>query len=67
MMVKRREFDLGLEEMQKLLAEMGARVDHALTESMNALKNGDIATARRIVKDDPELNQMEERISEIGA
>lgn len=67
MMVKRREFDLGLEEMQKLLADMGARVDKALTDSMHALKNGDIETARTIVKDDPELNQMEEKISEIGA
>lgn len=67
MMVKRREFDLGLEEMQKILAEMGARVDKALTESMKALKNGDVKTAQKIVKEDPELNQMEEKISEIGA
>ena len=67
MMVKRREFDLGLEEMQKILAEMGKRVDKALTESMNALKNVDIKTAQKIVKEDPELNQMEEKISEIGA
>ncbi|MBO9596672.1 MAG: phosphate signaling complex protein PhoU, partial [Cohnella sp.] len=66
-MVKRREFDLGLEEMQKILAEMGKRVDKALTESMNALKNVDIKTAQKIVKEDPELNQMEEKISEIGA
>jgi phosphate transport system protein len=66
-MVKRREFDLGLEEMQKMLAEMGARVNVALSESMEALKNGDVATAERIVKEDPQLNQLEEKISEIGA
>ncbi|MFC5531301.1 phosphate signaling complex protein PhoU [Cohnella yongneupensis] len=66
-MVKRKEFDLGLEEMQHILAQMGARVDKALTESMEALKNGDIKTAQRIVKEDPELNHMEEIISEIGA
>ncbi len=67
MMVKRKEFDLGLEEMQKILAEMGERVDNALTRSMKALKDVDIATAQKIVAEDSELNQMEERISEIGA
>ncbi|WP_035121512.1 phosphate signaling complex protein PhoU [Cohnella panacarvi] len=66
-MVKRKEFDLGLEEMQKILAEMGERVDNALTRSMKALKDVDIATAQKIVAEDSELNQMEERISEIGA
>lgn len=67
MMVKRKEFDLGLEEMRSMLAEMGKRVDEALTESMKALKDGDIKTAQKIVKEDPELNQLEERISELGA
>jgi phosphate transport system protein len=66
-MVKRREFDLGLEEMTQLLIEMGNRVEKALVESMDALKQGDVATGRRIVKSDYELNQMEEKISEIGA
>lgn len=66
-MVKRREFDLGLEEMQHLLVEMGTRVNEALNDAMAALKNGDVKAADRIVKSDPELNQMEEKISEIGA
>lgn len=67
MMVKRLEFDHGLEEMTQLLVEMGNRVESALIESMNALKNGDVETAKKIVKSDSELNQMEEKISEIGA
>ncbi|RKP55590.1 phosphate transport system regulatory protein PhoU [Cohnella endophytica] len=66
-MVKRLEFDHGLEEMTKVLVEMGNRVEQALIESMEALKNGDVATGKRIVKSDTELNQMEEKISEIGA
>lgn len=66
-MVKRREFDLGLEEMQHLLVEMGARVNAALNDAMEALKNGDVPAAQRIVKSDPELNQMEEKVGEIGA
>ncbi|MCD9025895.1 phosphate signaling complex protein PhoU [Cohnella silvisoli] len=66
-MVKRREFDLGLEEMTQLLTEMGSRVEIALKESMEALKNSDVETGKRIVKSDTELNHMEEKISEIGA
>jgi phosphate transport system protein len=66
-MVKRREFDLGLEEMTQLLIKMGNQVEAALTESMEALKNGDVETGKRIVKSDTELNQLEEKISEIGA
>ncbi|WP_239618414.1 phosphate signaling complex protein PhoU [Cohnella mopanensis] len=66
-MVKRLEFDHGLEEMTQLLIEMGNRVEKALIESMEALKKGDVETGKRIVKSDSELNQMEEKISEIGA
>jgi phosphate transport system protein len=67
LMVKRLEFDHGLQEMTQLLIEMGNRVEQALVESMEALKNGDVETGNRIVKSDSELNQMEEKISEIGA
>ncbi len=67
MMVKRLEFDHGLEEITQLLIEMGNRAEMALTESMDALKSGDIDTAKRIVKSDSELNQLEEKVSEIGA
>ncbi len=67
MMVKRLEFDHGLEEMTDLLVEMGNRVEKALVESMNALKNGDVETSKKIVKSDTELNEMEYKISEIGA
>jgi phosphate transport system protein len=66
-MVKRLEFDHGLQEMTQLLVEMGSRVEKALIESMEALKNGDVETGKRIVKSDSELNQLEEKISEIGA
>lgn len=66
-MVKRIEFDQGLKEISKLLQEMGSRVGQALTDSMNALKDGDVETGRRIVKADSELNQLEERIGEIGS
>ncbi|RED56543.1 phosphate signaling complex protein PhoU [Cohnella lupini] len=66
-MVKRMELDHGLQEMTQLLIDMGNRVEKALVESMEALKNGDVETSKRIVKSDSELNQIEEKISEIGA
>ncbi|MFC5704346.1 phosphate signaling complex protein PhoU [Cohnella faecalis] len=66
-MVKRREFDLGLEELQSLLREMGTRVESALTESMNALKTLDIAKAKAIIGSDLELNNLEVKITELGA
>ncbi|RED84176.1 phosphate transport system protein [Cohnella phaseoli] len=67
MMVKRQEFDHGLEEITQLLVEMGGRTEKALIESMEALKNTDVETAKKIVQSDSELNQLEEKISEIGA
>ncbi|WP_373229425.1 phosphate signaling complex protein PhoU [Cohnella sp.] len=65
-MVKRIEFDQGLKEISNLLEEMGNRVEQALTDSMNALKNGDIESAKRIIKLDSELNQLEEKVGVIG-
>lgn len=65
-MVKRIEFDQGLKEISKQLLEMGKRVGQALTDAMNALGKGDIEAARRIIKSDAELNQLEEKIGEIG-
>ncbi len=67
MMVKRQEFDHGLEEITQLLVEMGGRTEKALIESMEAPKNTDVETAKKIVQSDSELNQLEEKISEIGA
>lgn len=66
-MVKRIEFDQGLKEISKLLEEMGNRVGQALTNSMNALRDGDVESAKQIVKSDSALNQLEEKIGEIGS
>lgn len=65
-MVKRLEFDQGLEEIAQRLTEMGAKVEKSLKDSIEALKNVDVEAARRIVESDREINQMEETITEIG-
>lgn len=67
MMTKRRELDHGLEELNELISEMGRRVETALTESIAALEKVDVDSAKRLIKEDKELNKIEEKISEIGS
>lgn len=66
-MIKRREFDLALEELSILLEEMGARVERALSESIESLKNMDVERAKRIISEDVELNRIEEKIIDLGS
>ncbi|MBO7744264.1 phosphate signaling complex protein PhoU [Paenibacillus sp. MWE-103] len=66
-MTKRKEFDQGLEELNGLIVEMGRRVETAIAQAMEALERVDADEARRIVKEDKELNKLEEKISEIGS
>lgn len=67
MMTRRKEFDHGLEELNELIVEMGRRVELAIEQAMTALETIDAVEARRIVKEDKELNKIEEKISELGA
>jgi phosphate transport system protein len=66
-MTKRKEFDQGLEKLHQLIIDMGTFVEKALAESIEALKKTDVDRANQIIKDDPALNQMEEKITEIGS
>ncbi len=66
-MTIRKEFDQGLEHLHDLLIDMGTFVEKALAESMEALKAVDIERAKQVITKDPTLNQMEEKITEIGS
>jgi phosphate transport system protein len=66
-MVKRREFDHGLEELQSLLGEMGRRAEEALGASMKALVDMNADAAREIIGQDLELNHLEMKVTELGA
>jgi phosphate transport system protein len=66
-MVKRREFDQGLEELQKMLSRMGEQVEASLISAMNSLTSIDVEQARRIIDSDLELNNVEVQIGELGA
>lgn len=63
----RKEFDLGLNELTKMLEEMGQRMEHMLMESIEALKQVDVQKAKRLIQEDPEMNQLEEKIIETGS
>ncbi len=67
MMTKRKEFDLGLEELNAHIVDMGQRVENSIGEAMTALINLDVKEAVRIIAQDKELNRIEERISQLGA
>ncbi len=67
MMATRKEFDQGLEHLHNLLIDMGTFTEKALVESMEALKTVDVDRAKQVIKLDPSLNQMEEKITEIGS
>ncbi|PZD95837.1 phosphate transport system regulatory protein PhoU [Paenibacillus sambharensis] len=65
-MTRRTEFDQQLDAMQQLLIQMGTQVEQAIANSMRALQDVDVVLAKSIVRDDAEVNQMEERITEMG-
>ncbi len=67
MMTIRKDFDQGLEHLHNLLIDMGTFVENALVESMEALKTVDVERAKQVITKDPTLNQMEEKITEIGS
>ncbi len=67
MMTKRVEFDHGLDELKEMLSNMGSRVEQAIAASMEALQNIDVVKAKLIIREDPEINAMEERITELGS
>ncbi|MCM3746951.1 phosphate signaling complex protein PhoU [Paenibacillus pasadenensis] len=66
-MIKRRELDEGLQQLNKMLQEMGDHVESALAKSMQALMTVNAKEAAEIIKHDPELNRLEEKIAELGS
>ena len=60
-MTKRVEFDHGLEELKELLLGMGARVEKAIMTAMDALQAVDVVKAKLVIREDPEINQLEDR------
>ena len=66
-MVQRKEFDAALKDLRDWLTQMGSHVEWALAQSIEALRSLDIELAKAVISRDPELNQLEEKIIEIGS
>lgn len=66
MMTFRKEFDQGLEQLNQWLVEMGEFVEQSVEKAINSLKDNDQEQAKKIIADDVKVNEMEERILELG-
>lgn len=66
-MNQRIPLDASLDELRKLLVEMGKRVEFTIQESVRSLKERDQKVAQQLIDNDEETNKMEEQIMELGA
>ncbi|WP_440118360.1 phosphate signaling complex protein PhoU [Paenibacillus sp. QZ-Y1] len=66
-MIRRREFDQELEELRTLLQQMGEHVGMALDGAIESLQTMDAEKAQVIIKNDANLNALEDKIMELGS
>ncbi len=66
-MVRRHDFDKGLNQLRELLIKMGNRMDEALKDAIESLKTSDLSKAEEVIRKDSELNALEEEILELGS
>lgn len=65
-MTLRKDFDQGLEQLNKWLVEMGEMVEVAVEKAINSLKENNPELADEVIADDVHVNDMEEKILELG-
>lgn len=63
----RHQFEASLNELRTALIRMGQAVEKALADAVQSLKDGDLALAEQVVKEDPNINKMEMDIDNIGS
>ncbi|WP_135557704.1 phosphate signaling complex protein PhoU [Paenibacillus cymbidii] len=66
-MSPRDNLNVSLSDLHALIKEMGSRAERALHDAVASLKNGDIALAQNIVADDIQVNELENKVLELGA
>lgn len=66
MSTRRQQFDASLQELRKAIIALGTRVETAIIDSVAALRDNDLEKAEFICNHDHEVNEMEERIVEMG-
>ncbi|WP_411345846.1 phosphate signaling complex protein PhoU [Paenibacillus sp. WLX1005] len=66
-MPNRKGFDDSLYELRDLLTAMGDHVVDALQEAVQSLQNKNITQAKQVVDNDYRLNELEEKVMDIGS
>lgn len=66
-MIRRKEFDQELEELRTLLQQMGEHVGAALDGAIESLQTMNAEKAQVIIKNDANLNALEDKIMELGS
>ncbi|HZG83531.1 phosphate signaling complex protein PhoU [Paenibacillus sp.] len=66
MALHRQQFDASLQELRQALIEMGGKVEQAIMDSVAALRDNNLELAEEVIRKDPELNDAEEKIIEMG-
>lgn len=66
-MPNRKGFDESLYELRDLLTAMGDHVVDALQEAVQSLQNKNINQAKQVVENDYRLNELEEKVMDIGS
>lgn len=66
MMTVRKDFDQGLEQLNQWLVQMGELVENAVEEAIQSLRNNDEERAKKVVAEDIHVNEMEDKIMELG-
>jgi len=60
------QFEGYLNELKEAIILMGEQVEHAIEQSVQALRDRDMALAEQVIQGDTMINEMEERIDNIG-
>lgn len=63
----RKEFAAALEELRRLLVNMGERTEDALIEAIQALSHQEVGRAKKIIERDQEINNAESKIVDLGS
>src|SRR5262249_39660276 len=59
-----RAFDIDLQELARLVAEMGGRAEKQIGESVDALNSHDLALAQRVIALDDKIDMLQREIEE---
>lgn len=66
MVTQRHQFDAHLEELREAIIHMGEKVQGAIVSAVNSLKESDLELAQQVIKNDQDINHLEESIDDIG-